>query len=354
MRSLKSCRLLPVAALCLLTAHAAAAAPTYRIEQVSKAHGAVPKTVDAVSDNGSMTGLAKDSQTGQTLKFVSRRGGPIEVLSQSRGPTFGGPADVNNAGTVVGRYINGNGEERGGMWSSDGTLTDLGEQVGCADPGGAYPAAINKAGVVLLELQCTIDGVPVMGGALLRNGVTTMMPALDGGSSYVSAMNNQGQVTGSSEVQLAGGGAVQQAFIWQDGQDMRPLGRRGDESSGIAINDKGHVIGVVADNQPTRPFLYKGGALLELPKCEGEDRLFWPVAIGNDDSIVGHYQWSGLPTQTGLIQNGECKLLGSLLDDSGAGWTDLSAHDMNNNGVIVGTGRYQGHPRSFIATPLSR
>ncbi|WP_374563985.1 hypothetical protein [Ideonella sp.] len=342
---------LSAACLGLLAAPAVMAAPTYRIELIPKAHGVAPKTPNAISDNGNIVGQGYDSETGQTLKFVSRNGKKVEALSNTNGPTFGGPPDVNNAGTVVGRYLNGDGQERGGMWSIDGTLTDLGEVVGCAEPQGAYPSAINKAGEVVLHVDCHIDGVKVNGGVLLRNGVSTMMPSLEGGSTYPYAMSNAGHVTGSSMVQV-NGSAVQQAFIWQDGQPMRPLGTKGEESSGYAVNDKGHVIGVVGRGIDARPFLYKGAALRELPKCD-DSRLFWPVAISNDDSIVGYYQWSG-PTQTGLIQNGQCALLQTLLDDSGAGWTDLLAQDMNNDGVIVGSGRYQGHRRAFIATPLSR
>jgi uncharacterized membrane protein len=335
----------------LLAASAAMAAPTYRIELISKAHGVAPKTPSAISDNGNVTGQAVESETGAYLKFVSRRGKKIEVLAQSRGPTFGGPPDVNNAGTVVGRYINDDGRERGGMWSSDGTLTDLGELVGCAEPEGAYPGAINKAGVVAIHVDCHIDGVQVNGGVLLRDGVVTMMPSLNGGPTYANAMSDRMHVTGSSEVQV-NGRKIQQAYIWQEGQEMRPLGTLGQESYGYGVNDKGHVVGMTVTNFDWQPFVYKGSALRELPKC-ADDRTFWPVAISNDDSIVGYFRWSG-PSQTGLIQNGECKLLGSLLDESGAGWTDLVAQDMNNERVIVGYGRYQGYQRAFIATPLSR
>jgi uncharacterized membrane protein len=342
---------LSAAGLGLLAATAALAAPTYRIESVAKANGAAPKSVDAISDNGNYTGTGVDRVTGQQLKFVSRKGRKIEVLAQTNGPTFGGNADVNNAGTVVGRYLNGTGGERGGMWLSDGSLTDLGELVGCADPAGAYPRAINKAGDIGLQVDCDIDGVAVRGGVLLRGGVRTILPTLEGGPTYANAMNGLGQFTGSSEVRLDNGDTVQQAFIWKEGEGIRPLGRRGLESYGYAINDKGHVIGMKGTIPNWQPFLYKGAGLLDLPKCP-DDRSFWPVAIANDDSIVGRIQWSGLPAQTGLIQNGECQLLQSLLDESGAGWTDLVAEDMNNQGVIVGSGRYQGFARSFIAKPI--
>lgn len=334
----------------LLAASAAMAAPTYRIELISKANGAAPKTAYAISDNGSVTGQAVDDVTGQTWKFVSRKGKKVEVLSNSNGPTFGGPPDVNDAGTVVGRYLDGSDKERGGMWSSDGTLTDLGDLVGCAEPEGAYPGAINKAGEVAIHVDCHIDGVQVNGGVLLRNGVATMMPTLSGGPTYVNAMSNRAHVTGSSEVQV-NGKKFQQAYIWQDGQEMRALGKPGQESYGYGVNDKGHVVGMTVTNLDWQPFVYKGSALRELPKCP-DDRTFWVVAINNDDSIVGHFQWGG-PAQTGLVQNGECKLLQSLLDESGTGWTDLVAEDINNNGVIVGAGRYQGYRRAFIATPLS-
>ena len=42
-----------------------------------------------------------------------------------------------------------------------------------------------------------------------------------------------------------------------------------------------------------------------------------------------------------------------LLNASGADWTNLHATGVNNQGVIVGDGLFQGKERAFIATPIA-
>ncbi len=46
--------------------------------------------------------------------------------------------------------------------------------------------------------------------------------------------------------------------------------------------------------------------------------------------------------------------LGSLLDVTGADWVIQQASALDAGGQIVGTGLYQGQPRSFLMTPAGR
>jgi len=347
MRSLKSCRLLPVAALCLLTAHAAVAAPGYRIELVGKGHGVAPKWASSISDNGSIVGGAVDDQTEAGIQFRSHRGKKVEGLVESQGVHYPGNPQINNAGVVVGRYMR-DWEERGGMWASDGTLTDLAPVVGCDDSRGVYPQAINDKGSLAIQVDCQINGVRTQGGFLVRDGVAMLLPTFNGKPTYPKAMNKRDQVAGGTE----GANGELRAFIWQDGKSMQYVGRAGEDTYSFAISDRGHVVGMVSANLHWHPFLYDGKAMRELPKCN--EREVWPVGVNGDDWIVGNFYDLGVPREAALVRNGECTELKSMLDGSGAGWTVLEADDINNDGVIVGHGLFEGYRRVFIATPLSR
>lgn len=331
----------------LLVTGAASAAPSYRIEPIGKGHGIKPKTATAVNDNGQVVGVGNDTVTREKVIFVSKPGQKTNLLEQSRAVPYPGEPDVNNSGTVVGRYRR-DGVDRGGQWSSDGTLTDLGALVGCSDPQDVYPQSINNAGDLALYVDCHIGGVRKMGGFFMHAGVATMLPNLGSGATYANALNGVGQITGSS----GGPTGVQQAFIWKAGQPMQSLVPTGQESYGYAVNDLGHVVGMKVNNLVWTSFLHDGVALRELPRCDGKD--IWPDAITNDGLIVGHTHDVWTPRHTALIRNGTCTLLSSLLDGSGTGWTETIAYDVNEAGVIVGAGKYNGGRRAFIATPLSR
>lgn len=104
MRSLTSCRLLTAAALGLVVAQAAMAAPSYRIELLKKGNGVAPKWASSISDNGSVAGGGVDSLTGESVLFRSHRGKKVEALAETQDMHYPGEPQVNNAGVVVGRY----------------------------------------------------------------------------------------------------------------------------------------------------------------------------------------------------------------------------------------------------------
>jgi uncharacterized membrane protein len=132
---------------------------------------------------------------------------------------------------------------------------------------------------------------------------------------------------------------------------LRQLAQGFDESYANALNDRGHVVGMTVTDLSWHPFLHDGSSIHELPKCGTHE--VWPMAINNDGWIAGNFDGLG-PQDAALIREGQCSTLQSLLDASGTGWSSLSVDDMNNSGVIVGHGRFEGYRRVFIATPLSR
>ncbi|MEK8032783.1 hypothetical protein AACH06_18335 [Ideonella sp. DXS29W] len=331
----------------LLAAGAAFAAPSYRIEVINKANGVAPKTAASISDNGSLAGIGTESQTGENVSFRSRRGKKVEALAETQDMNYPGKPQVNNAGVVVGRY-QGDGGNRGGVWAADGTLTDVGSIVGCDDSRGAYPQSINDAGAYVVEIDCPVGGVPTRGGFLVRDGVAVKVPPSNGHVTFPSLINKRGQVAGVTDYLTV----TPYVFTWEEGKPVRQLTPTGQEIYLQAMNDRGDVVGMSVTNLAWHPFLHDGKAMRELPTC-GQQEV-WPVAISNDGWIAGNFYGLGVSKDAALIRDGQCAELQALLDGSGAGWSELSADDMNNAGVIVGHGRFEGYRRVFMATPLGR
>lgn len=340
-----SFRLLPAAIVSLLFAQATLAAPSYRIELLHRAGGISPKWAGSISDNGSVVGVGVDAATDESTMFRSRRGKKVEGLVESQNVHYPGMPQINNAGVVVGRYQR-DYVEYGGMWAADGALTDLAAVVGCDDSRSIYPVSIDDKGALLLSVSCMVNGVKTEGGFVVRDGVATQMPAPPDKSVAVEAMNRRGQVIG----ELWNTNYRTQAFLWQEGKPFKRLTPGFDESYANALNDHGHVVGMTVTNLSWHPFL-NDGTFKELPTCGTHE--IWPMAINNDGWIAGNFDEVGPPVAA-LIRDGQCETLQSLLDDSSAGWTDLKVDDMNNSGVIVGHGRFEGYRRVFIATPLAR
>lgn len=338
----------------LATAAAFAALPTYRIELIAKGNGILPVSASGISDNGNVVGRGRLSGTNNFVAYLAKSGRPPVALKGSEGGP--GAGEVNDAGQATGYHLRDEGSYlsvQGAMWTAAGEMHDLEELVGCdlGTPNDfSSPRGLNEAGDMVFYLYCVTNGMNVKGSVLWRQGVMTVLPTLGGDYNGASDINDHGQVTGSSEVEPEG---YSVAYIWQDGviKSLGTLG--GPASSGSVINDLGHVAGTsVLANYRSRTFLYDGVTMRAMPLCDNSHPVS-PTGLTNDDLIVGNYGGHQNP-RTGVIGSGRCKSLLELLDSSGAGWSNLSSGGVNNHGVIVGSGLYQGKNRAFIATPISQ
>lgn len=339
-----------IAGLGLLCATAAFAAPSgYRIASIEKSNGIKTKFANAISDNGNITGCGREAHTGADANYLMKAGGKPVSLSGPKG-YCGFEGAVNDAGDVLGKYARdqGNiGTVQSALWSHDGTMIDLEVLAGCDKPlshGYSSLGAINQAGDVAFSVNCKMNGDTVRRAVLWRQGKVTFLAKAGGQEPRANGMNKLAQVAGTVD---------DQAVVWQPDGSARKLGTLGGSSSfAKAINDAGHVVGDSAlASGERRGFVFDGQAMKELPICGGKFSPY-PVGISNEGVIVAGYGHQRRH-HVALIQDGECFALDELLDSSGADWTDLYATSMNNAGVIIGTGTYQGAERSFIATPVT-
>jgi len=194
---------------------------------------------DAINDLGWVAGSSGESSI-RDVPVLWRDGVPVN-LSGSIVGTMGFANDLNNAGTVVGRWLKdiGGGEDvlLAFVWE-DGVMTQLPSLIG----GDAWSeaSAINDAGDIVGWTEGEPYDVPVL---WRDNEVIHLGRLPDGG--------NTGEARDINDLEQATGfiydrRGFNHAFLWEDGV-MSDIHGFGDESYAYAINNYGDVVGF---NQP--------------------------------------------------------------------------------------------------------
>jgi probable HAF family extracellular repeat protein len=321
------------------------------------------------------------------------------------GGTFSMANSINELGQVVGvSYLPGDSQYRAFMW--DGTMHAL------ASPtdGNSFASGINDYGTIVGAYN-TSNVYPIPGGYLsgdfdgatatafiYRHGTMSPLGNIGGPNSTAMDVNNSERVVGYGDVTPAGGLGARHAFYY-DGVTMVDLGTFGTAASNSAaqgVNNAGQVVGraYTAANANYKAFIYSGGTMVDIGTLGGGNSM----ALGINDSglVVGFSYTAGgeehaflydgsamhdLGTLEGafsraqainnlnqvvgvssvlgssaphafLYENGSMFDLNALVD-SGAGWTLITAKDINDKGRIVGYGlNANGEYHGYLLTPV--
>jgi probable HAF family extracellular repeat protein len=303
----------------------------------------VPTRALAINDDGVVVGAGR-------LKVGGGLGGYDKPFRTRDGVTS--RLDMGGPSVGLARSVNAHGEAAGWvrrgalLWSVDGGWQPLARPPACR--GDVLVGQLNDVGQMAGTVTCL--RTDRRAASLTQGGVTVELGKLPGDvASEAVGINNAGQVAGTSTGDFP---HPLRAFRWEGGV-MWPLGDLGGgESQAEAINAHGHVIGQARDARRFwRPFLHDGVTMHALPTCG--DAPTRPMAINSLDQVVGVEEGSHPGAGAVLIAQGACHRLADLLDHSGTGWTQLAAYDINDAGVIVGSGRLDGIDRAFIARPLA-
>jgi probable HAF family extracellular repeat protein len=241
--------------------------------------------------------------------------------------------DVNERGLVVGWSDSACAGPRGFIWDN-GTMTTLGT---------VLPVAVNNHDQIvgLVGDVATGGGIFPFGptrGFLLEDGAMTDLGTLGGDRTVVSAVNDHGQIVGSSATATS---AIH-AFLWHVGAmtDLGTLG--GDWSEAIAVNDHGQVVGNShSATGTTHAFVWRDGTMRDLGTLGGARSV--ARAMNDRGQIVGASATATGETHAFLWQDGVMTDLGTL----GEGSSD--AHAVNNHGQVAGlAGSDTRVPRVFL------
>lgn len=252
--------------------------------------GQVYSVADVINNAGQVAGQSKTFDNGQdngNRAFLWSNGvitnlGALGTATNGNG--YSSASALNEAGQVAGGadlYVNGIYKgARAVLWSNGSTI-DLGSLGTAGGYGFSYAQHINEVGQV--AGVSTLYGNDVDKGqraALWSNGSIINLTGnlgtrADGvGTSWVSALNDAGQVAGTSYLYGQTWPEQERAFIWQNGT-VTTLGSFGTTSNGMGyssasdINDAGQVVGLYSlfengQEVGNRAFVWADGTMQDL------------------------------------------------------------------------------------------
>jgi probable HAF family extracellular repeat protein len=283
--------------------------------------GGLFSSATAVSDRGQIIGLS--AITGNRLfhPFLWQNGRMTDLAKRRlrvKGTyaaidTYGeGLVGINERGQVAGTSTV-TGQRRGYLWQ-EGRMTDL----GTLGSGDSYVSAMNERGQV-------VGGSTTKRGErhafLWEKGKMIDLGTLGGTRSEAAMVNERGQVVGTSETKSL----KMHAFLWQNGK-MSDLGTLGGNSFASAINGRGQVIGGSdTENGRTHVFLYENGKMRDLDSG-------YPITINERGQVVGFSSTADGQSHAFLWENGKKTNLGTLPGLNASQPTALNEHNQ-----IVGT-----------------
>jgi MYXO-CTERM domain-containing protein len=179
-------------------------------------------------------------------------------------------------------------------------------------------------------------------GFVYMDGIVRLIPTMGGEWSFAAAMNNQGQVAGTSTIDaLDFVDPERHAILFQNGalQDLGTLG--GLISEARDINEAGQVVGTsetTPDFKSGEPhaFLYRDGVMADLGFLGSGIRAA-ATGLNNAGMVVGSSEWNiDLPDDRHgfLFAGGSMVDLNTLIDPA-SGWTIVSARDINDEQQIL-------------------
>lgn len=292
--------------------------------------------------------------------------------------------DINDSGQVVGYSYPNAGLMRSVLWEN-GAITADWKPLNIYN----YASAINNAG----QIACNSSPPSHVTGRcpyLWEKGKITYIGEC-GGSSYVNAINNVGQV--------AGWNILSQPFVWKDGltTPLTVLDSNNSYSQALGINNKGQVVGFSSTQGKTHAVLWQNGTIKDLQTLPGGSSSL-ASSINRYGKVVGWSDTSSGMRQAVLWENGVIKDLGTFNNNAtqatdinvrgtvvgysfsvagssdgssqqafvwkngimrdlnkllpaNSGWELNTARAINNRGQIVGEGKFNGQQRAYLLTP---
>lgn len=320
--------------LCIATLFAAAtghALPRYAVTEVAAPGFRLDAT--ALNDLGQVAGNATSIATGDRQAFLYTAGQMIDIgagLTQSSHVV-----GLNNRGDVVG-FLTANSTVSGGFLFSEGTMTVLPPEV-------TEARDINDARQVV--------GQRGNHAFVYHDGAFTDLGTLGGSSSWASAINQAGQVTGMSDVRPDV--PLTHAFRVSDSAmtDLTPSAYV-NAGYGNDINSAGVVVGSVWVDY-WRAFVSADGVTVELGTLPGDDSSNG-FGINDAGQVVGMSFGGEAGTRGFLAAEGKMYDLNDLLDAGSGSWRIESAGSINNGGTILANARWLGEDRtrSVLLTPI--
>ena len=340
----------------LLAAPCAAGTPLYHLE-VLAAPGASSVQASDINDAGQVVGQYLDADFNGRAALWEADGRVHELGVPGLGDTQA--QAINNAGQVVGFFIDYVNPVAGLLWeaASPAAWTRLG-----GDDVNVSPEDISDSGVVVGGF-----GLPAQSRAFVWTAGTGLVdygvadPGVEFQQARWSAVNGAGKLVGhwnvhSSDIHATVGEVGTPAVL--------PMGPMSTQfpSVATAVNASGVAVGVglAVDEAVLVPVVFDdAGSFSEIPGATLDQGNGCAAAINDAGVIVGS---AGIGTASGCVpgmkawvyRDGQVHDLYEVVDDPGIFASFQIARAINRDGVIVGSGRTaDDQVASFVLTPIA-
>jgi probable HAF family extracellular repeat protein len=341
---IKKFALTPIA---MLLFTALASAQNYYVLNV----GALPGQTDSFATSINASGTVVGSSGHRAFAFQNCSMTDLGTL----GGSMASAAAISKQGTIVGTSTNGFGQQRAFSYYG-GVMSDL---------GGATNLNQSATAISSWQIPVGVESLPAVFGAsfaVFYYGTPHELPRvlLNPPSGYgsiqnVTAVNDILQVTGfltGSQI-----GFVSAAGF---GSWTRIQGIAGNGSQSVvpfAINENGHVVGGQGFPFPHAFFSANPNSpAVDLGTLNPADpnRISAAEGINVHDWVVGFSDSSPTSGPLAFLYSGSTMMDLNTRLVNGAGWVLNIATGINDNGLIIGNGTYNGYQRAFLLIPVSR
>jgi probable HAF family extracellular repeat protein len=285
--------------------------------------------VNSLSPNGLLTGYSQTANN-DTHAFLFSSGVMTDLTPMN---AFSQGISVNSSGQVAGDMFSEEFQIHAFQFSN-GTVTDLGTL------GGSFSlaAAINESGQVVGS-SMTLDDFTFQ-AFLSHEGSMISLGTLGGSSSTAHAINASGQVVGESTIEFD---IESHGFLGDGTNDLTDLGTLGGfYSAAYALNDLGVVVGESdTDSFETHAFIYTNGVMTDLGTLGG--------AYSSASAVNSAGQAIGVSTTSGDQSHGFIFSGGVLTDLGTLGGSYSEPLALDNLGRVVGySALSNGSERAFL------
>ena len=290
--------------------------------------GSIATSVMQVNGGGEAVGTYRDPNIFDHV-FVYENGTYTTLDVPGSSGTGGAPnAGINAAGVIAGNYYNGS---EHGFTYANGTFATI-DVPGATD---TYVTGINNSGQ-LTGYYLGATGGGSSGAFIYFNGNFTTIP-----NGIYPAINNRGEIAGEY---LSGGS--EQGFTYENGTLSTFSAPGALTTHATALNDRGVVAGdYLGSDNAGHGFIYQNGGFATIDAPGATDTFV--TGIDNHGDVVGWY--------TTDHAHGFIDIRGKITTVDVPGAVDTDILGINAQGQLVGL-YYDssGHQYGFIATPSEK